>query len=156
MRTRTTAAAVCAVALVVLAACGGGDHHSDSASAPQPAEVSAATQTIDVSAGAGLVFDPTTVNVKAGETVAFKVTNADPMMTHEFVVGDADAQAHHEEEMRELAPGQHMADDESGISLAPGETKTIAFTFPEAGTILYGCHEPGHYPSGMKGEIKVT
>ena len=154
MRIRTASAA-CAAALVVVAGCGGHDH-SDSTSAPQSAEVAAATRTIDVNAGAGLVFDPTTVNVKAGETVAFKVTNADQMMTHEFVVGDADTQDHHEEEMRELAPGQHMTDDETGISLAPGQTKTIAFTFPEAGTFLYGCHEPGHYPSGMKGEIKVT
>ena len=161
MRTRTSAfAAVSAAALVVLAACGGGGGHhsasdSNSATAPQPADVAAATRTIEINAGTGLRFDPAKVEVKTGETVGFKVANPD-QMDHEFLVGDAGTQDSHEEEMKDMAVGQDMADDSTGFTVKPGQTKSIAFTFPTAGTFIYGCHEPGHYQAGMTGEITVT
>ncbi|MGI9022309.1 MAG: cupredoxin domain-containing protein [Acidimicrobiales bacterium] len=153
---RTRIAVTGAALLLVLAGCGsGGDHQSDAAgTTPQPADIAAAARTIDVTAGPGFKFDPGTTSVKAGETVAFKVTNPDQIV-HEFEVGDTAFQEHHAEEMKDMG-GMQMGDDATGFSVQPGETKTIAFTFPTAGTTFYGCHEAGHYEGGMKGEIKVT
>ena len=36
-----------------------------------------------------------------------------------------------------------------------GETKTLVYTFNEVGELEYGCHVPGHYEAGMKGDIIV-
>ena len=42
------------------------------------------------------------------------------------------------------------------VGVKPGETKTLVFTFPQAGPTLAGCHVAGHYASGMKASITVT
>jgi len=153
MKTRSSASAVAfAVPLLVLAGCAGG---SSKAATVQPGDAAKAVRTIDIKATDALKFDPATVSVKRGETVAFQVTNP-TKVDHEFDVGDAAFQQAHEDEMKSMAPGTAMADEPTGFDLKAGETKTIAFTFPTSGTVLYGCHEPGHYPAGMKGEIKVT
>jgi uncharacterized cupredoxin-like copper-binding protein len=41
------------------------------------------------------------------------------------------------------------------VELAPGEMKEVTVTFDEAGEMLYGCHEPGHYDGGVVGTISV-
>lgn len=151
---RTRIAATCTAVLVVLVGCNSGGGRSTPAT-PQPADASQASRTIEISTLASLKFDPARVSVKRGETVAFKVVNTDKI-DHEFAVGDAVFQGHHEDEMKAMGPDMDMGDDATGFSLKPGESKTIAFAFPTAGTVLYGCHEPGHYPAGMKGEIRVT
>lgn len=38
----------------------------------------------------------------------------------------------------------------------PGETQEVTVTFDRAGTILYGCHVPGHYAAGMVGTLDLT
>lgn len=43
---------------------------------------------------------------------------------------------------------------QDGITVKPGKTAELTRTFATAGTIEVGCHEPGHYASGMK--IKVV
>jgi uncharacterized cupredoxin-like copper-binding protein len=48
-----------------------------------------------------------------------------------------------------------MADEANAITLQPGETKTLEYTFEEAGELLAGCHEPGHYDAGMVATITV-
>jgi uncharacterized cupredoxin-like copper-binding protein len=90
--------------------------------------------------------------VPVGVPVTFVVTNAGAIV-HEFLLGDEEAQAEHEQEM--LAGG--MAHDEpNGIAVEPGETKELTFTFEEPGETLAGCHEPGHYAAGMKVAITVA
>jgi len=138
--------------LLILAGCGGS---SSKAATAQPGDASKAVRTINVKTTDDLKFDPAAVSVKRGETVAFQVTNPSKV-DHEFEVGDAAFQQHHADEMKAMGPGMDMGDDATGFSIKPGETKTIAFNFLTSGTLLYGCHEPGHYPAGMKGEIKVA
>jgi len=153
MRTRSSASAIAvAVPLLILVGCGGS---SSKAATAQPGDVAKAVRTIDIKATDDLKFDPATVSVKRGETVAFKVANP-TKADHEFEVGDAAFQQKHDDEMKAMGSAMNMADEPTGFSIKAGETKTIAFTFPTAGTVLYGCHEPGHYPAGMKGDIKVT
>lgn len=49
--------------------------------------------------------------------------------------------------------GGHMV---LAVTVPAGTTKQLTWTFTTAGTTLYGCHEPGHYASGMKGTVTVT
>jgi len=101
-----------------------------------------------------LRFEPAEFTVQAGETVRFEVQNTGQIV-HEFVIGDADEQAEHEAEMGDMASGMEMHDEDNAISIPPGETKTLEWTFDEVGEMLAGCHEPGHYDAGMVAEIHV-
>jgi uncharacterized cupredoxin-like copper-binding protein len=108
-----------------------------------------------------LKFDPASVNVTAGETVTFVFTN-DDTIRHDAFVGDEAAQDKHESEMASAGSssdgahgGSHDMESSDAIIVEPGKTGEITHTFDEAGTILIGCHEPGHYAGGMKMTIAV-
>ncbi len=126
------------------------DMSDGSASLVQP------TRTIQVEANDQMRFLPGDIEVQAGETVAFTVTNTGTL-EHEFVIGDDDVQAEHATDMAgEQGDGSHDEDSAYAIELAPGETRTLIYTFDDAGQLLYGCHVPGHYEAGMAGVITVT
>lgn len=92
------------------------------------------------------------MTVPAGVPVTFVVTNAGSA-EHEFYLGDEAAQAAHEQEMMS---GGMAHDDPAGISVKPGETNELMYTFAEPGETLAGCHVVGHYGGGMKATITVT
>jgi uncharacterized cupredoxin-like copper-binding protein len=97
-------------------------------------------------------FEPAEFTVRAGETVRFEVENAGQLV-HEFLIGD---EAEQEAFEMEMAEGEGMAhDSEAGVSVEPGQTETFDYTFAEAGELLAGCHEPGHYDGGMVATITV-
>jgi uncharacterized cupredoxin-like copper-binding protein len=95
-------------------------------------------------------FEPSTIEVEPGETVRFVVRNADPI-DHEFIVGDRSVQHAHErgtEVYHPPRPGE--------MSVPPVTTGTTTYTFPsEPGTLILGCHLPGHYDYGMRAEIRI-
>ena len=39
---------------------------------------------------------------------------------------------------------------DNAVSVKPGKTGSLTMTFAEAGTLIVGCHEPGHYAAGMR------
>ena len=88
-----------------------------------------------------------------GDTVRFEVTNSGAT-AHEFYLGDAEAQEDRGEEMADM--GGEMHDEEDGIAVEPGATGTLEYTFEQAGEILAGCHEPGHYEAGMVASMTVA
>lgn len=51
---------------------------------------------------------------------------------------------------------EHESEASLGISLKPGETKELTYTFNETGQTFAGCHVAGHYTGGMKAAITVT
>jgi uncharacterized cupredoxin-like copper-binding protein len=102
----------------------------------------------------GLRFQPAAITVRHGSTVTFLVTNTGAL-THEFVIGDLAAQAEHEREMREMG-GMPMHDHPNAVSVLPGETRRLTWTFLRRGTMLFGCHVTGHYAAGMKGTVAVV
>ena len=108
--------------------------------APAALSVAQADRMVALSAGDDLRFAPAAIGVRTGETIAFRVTNTG-QVTHEFVVGDAAAQDQHEKEMS--AGGMGAMQDANAISVAPGETATLVFTFTQPGVLYYGCHETG-------------
>ena len=113
------------------------------------------TRTIDVETLDSMGYDPAEIQVEAGETVRFVVSNPGTA-THEFVLGDESVQMEHEEQAGMGMDHDSMTDsDLPALTLAPGDSQTVEVTFDEPGTILYGCHEVGHYDQGMVGTITV-
>jgi uncharacterized cupredoxin-like copper-binding protein len=45
---------------------------------------------------------------------------------------------------------------DNALSLKAGETGSLTMTFAKAGSLLIGCHEPGHYEAGMKATVTVV
>ncbi|HEX5416079.1 MAG TPA: heavy metal translocating P-type ATPase, partial [Chloroflexota bacterium] len=121
--------------------------------ASNSAKPAAVSRVIELTTTDQLRFVPDAVNVHTGETVAFKISNQGTL-PHEFVIGNAAVQAEHEQEM---ASGAMSAMDDASYAVAvpAGQTATLVYTFNQPGTLLYGCHVPGHYTSGMRGTITV-
>jgi uncharacterized cupredoxin-like copper-binding protein len=118
-----------------------------------PAEADEADRIVEVSTLDAMTFEPGTIDVSAGETVTFKVTNTG-QTAHEFTVGDAAMQKEHADAMTHM-PGGMPHDLPNSIRLQPGETKALTWRFGEAGVLEYACHEPGHYDAGMRGQVNV-
>jgi uncharacterized cupredoxin-like copper-binding protein len=94
-------------------------------------------------------FEPSRFVVRRGETVRFVITNTDPI-DHELIVGDEAVQQRHEtgtEASHGAVPGE--------VSVPAGTVAETTYTFPRAGVVLIGCHAPGHYAYGMRGEVIV-
>jgi uncharacterized cupredoxin-like copper-binding protein len=140
--------ALATVALAALAACGGAGGASPAATS---APTAAAPQRIDVRLTDEMRIEPAEMNVPAGVPVTFVVTNVG-QIEHEFYLGDEAAQQEHEEEM---LSGEPMHGHSNAVTVAPGATEELTFTFAQADW-LAGCHIPGHYPAGMKATITVT
>lgn len=109
-------------------------------------------RTIDITALDELAYDPASVEVEAGETVRFVVTN-DGEVEHEFVVGDMEMQEMAEDQAMEGMHGHTEA--MASVALDPGETAETTLTFDEPGELFFACHVAGHYEGGMVGTISV-
>ena len=112
-----------------------------------------ARRTIEVDMADTMRFSPSTVEVKAGETVKFIVRNTGKVM-HEMVIGTEQELMKHAEVMKKHPGMEH--DEPYMAHVAPGKREEIAWTFTKAGTFMYGCLIPGHWEAGMKGTIKVA
>lgn len=143
MRRVLTLLAVPALALLV--ACGSTDKGTTSAG-------SGAVRTIDVEMR-DIAYSPTSLDVRAGEKVRLRFKNTGQVV-HDAFIGDAAAQDQHEKEMRG-AHGDHAMESE-GLSVKPGKTGELTYSFDTPGQILIGCHEPGHYTGGMKVTVNVA
>ncbi|HET8849150.1 MAG TPA: cupredoxin family protein [Marinobacter sp.] len=161
-----------ALANGALAAGEHGGHHGGGAAGEQgiPADVS---RTIEVTM-LDNYFEPESINVQAGETVRFRVTN-EGALVHEFNIGTAAMhQAHQDEmqmmvdhgvikgdrldrEMMNMDMGDHSMkhDDPNSVLLEPGETAEIVWKFTEASDLEFACNVPGHYSVGMYGDLTV-
>ncbi len=104
-------------------------------------------------------FEPGTLDVTEGETVRFVFTNTGKV-AHDAFVGDQAAQDGHAMDMREAEGddhgGGHGGDEGEAVTVEPGETGELTHTFDETGSLEIGCHQPGHYESGMKLALDVT
>jgi uncharacterized cupredoxin-like copper-binding protein len=128
------------------------DDHSEF-SFGEPADAASADRVIEITASDDFRFDPSSIEVAVGEIVTFRVTNTGAI-PHDFTLGDEATQQSHAEEMEEM-PGMAMSDEPNAMALAPGETRELTWHFTEAGELLIGCHETGHYEAGMKAQVTV-
>ena len=132
---------------------GGEDEHADFAFG-EPADAASADRVIEIEALDAFAFDPDEITVEAGETVTFRVTNAGAI-PHDFTLGDEAMQDEHEAEMAEMGGEMDMHDEPNLLALEPGETEELTWHFTQAGEILIGCHQPGHYDAGMKANVTI-
>ncbi|MGH2808113.1 MAG: cupredoxin domain-containing protein [Actinomycetota bacterium] len=115
------------------------------ACAPAPA---AATRTITIEIEHS-AFQPQTIDVQRGTVVVFVIENTDPI-AHEFILGDEAVQDRHEK-----GTEAHHGAKPGEVSIASGETETTTYEFTESGTLIFGCHLPGHYDYGMRGTVRI-
>jgi uncharacterized cupredoxin-like copper-binding protein len=154
---RLSRLALLPAAALLIAACGSGTGSTTtpssaaSASPTSGASAPAEATRIEVQLTDELKIEPAEMTVPAGVPVTFVVTNTGAI-DHEFFLGDEAAQAEHEQEMQ---AGGMAHDEEMGIGVDPGQTKELTVTFPEAGSILAGCHVAGHYAGGMKASVEI-
>ncbi len=136
------------LALTLVAACGGDEGGE------------AASRTIEVDM-VDIAFEPTSIDVEAGETVRFVFSNEGEAV-HEAYLGDEQAQEEHDAERSgdegdaEEMGGMDHGGDAEAVVVDPGDSGELTYTFDEPGQIQIGCHQPGHYEADMVIDVNVT
>lgn len=118
----------------------------------QPGDPAKVTRTIDVVMSDNMRFEPSSINVKEGETVRFMVRNAGKIK-HEMVLGSLDELTEHAKEMR-ADPGM-VHSEPNQVSLKPGQRGSMVWQFTQPGKVDFACTEPGHLEAGMVGQVNV-
>ncbi len=124
--------------------------HSPAGAPGDPAKVS---KVVEVRMLDSMRFEPSRIEVGAGQTVKFVVTNTGKMR-HEFGIGTHDEQKAHAEMM--LADPDMTHDDGTVIVVEPGQIGELIWRFGKPGIYEAGCQVPGHYPAGMMSTIVVN
>lgn len=167
------ALSVTLVAGPALAAGGHSGGHGDSSDIGKPGKVENATRMIEVVMSDNY-YEPEEIAVSAGETIRFVIKNEGEFV-HEFNIGTAAMHAAHQEEMMtmmehgvleadrinhdkmkmDMGDGKTMEhDDPNSVLLEPGDSAEVVWTFPEEVALEFACNVPGHYESGMVGQVK--
>ncbi len=122
-----------------------------------PGMVDMVTRTIDVSMietdDGDMVFEPKSLEIKAGETVRFAILNKGEL-EHEFVLDTVEKNAEHKAIMEKFPEMEH--DDPNSVRLEEGQFGEIIWSFTKTGTFEFACLIPGHYEAGMHSSIEVS
>lgn len=121
----------------------------------EPADASEADRVIEVNVDNDLAFEPADFEVATGEVITFRITNTGEV-EHEFVLGDEEAQNEMAEMMESGDDHAHSGEMSNAVTIHGGETAELTWRFTAPGTVLIGCHVPGHYESGMTGTVTVS
>jgi uncharacterized cupredoxin-like copper-binding protein len=130
--------------------------HGSAFAAGRPGKPEQARRTIRIEARDTMRFEPSTLNIKRGETVRLVFVNTG-QLPHEAVIGSTAEQQAHEVEMQKMRDtgGTMQHHHPNAISLVPGGTGELVWRFGKPGRFEIGCHLPGHYAAGMVGKITV-
>jgi uncharacterized cupredoxin-like copper-binding protein len=129
----------------------GGHGHGEAIG--KPGVAAKASRTVNVDMTDGMRFNPSSIDVKQGETVRFVVTNSGKLK-HELVLGTEKELKEHYELMKKNPEMEHA--DPNMVTLAGGKTGEIVWQFTKAGKVDFACLQPGHYDAGMKGAVNVV
>lgn len=129
------------------------EHHDEPAGG-HPGTAAAVDRTVSITAR-DFAFVPDQLTVSPDETIRFVVTNKS-QRGHEFVIATAAEHHEHEQLMRKMDDPGMMDHESNGLSLKPGETKTLIWTFERATNLQFACDMPGHYEAGMHGEVRFA
>ena len=111
-----------------------------------------------------MAYNPATISVTIGETVTFRFRN-NGQAVHEAVIGDDAYQMNHGASMTSSTMASMSKDHgmshggmgaENLVTVKPGKNGDLTYRFDAPGTVLIGCHQPGHYEAGMKATVNVT
>ena len=156
---------------------GGHGHggHGENANIGKPGKASAASRTITINMFDNY-YEPENLNLKEGETVRFIVHNKGEFV-HEFNIATAAMHEAHAPEMMMMMEhgvleadrinwkaakqmqkdmGHGMHEEPNSVLLEPGKSGEVVWTFPDHATLEFACNVPGHYDSGMVGDIKLS
>ena len=132
---------------------GGHDDHA----VGKPGKPEKANRTIEVTMtetdDGKMLYEPASMEFKKGETVRFVIKNAGET-EHEFVLDTHAKNQEHKALMEKFPEMEH--DDPNAIRLEEGATGEIVWTFSNTGTFEFACLIPGHYESGMHGDVTVA
>lgn len=134
-----------------------GGHDAEKMAIGEPGQKGKVKRTINISMverdDGAMIFEPAAIKVKAGETLRLRFSNKGEA-DHEYVMDQEPAVMEHKAVMEKFPDMEHA--DANSIRLAPGKTGEIVWTFSNAGDYVFACLIPGHYESGMKGDIQVS
>lgn len=159
MKTKLKLALAVMTAISVTPAFAAGNHAGghDVMEIGKPGTKAAAKRTVTISMkekdDGAMVFEPAVLKVKEGETIRLKFQNMGET-DHEFVMDRHKGIQEHKALMQKFPEMEHA--DLNSIRLAAGGNGEIIWTFAKAGEFGFACLIPGHYESGMKGEITVA
>lgn len=151
-------------AFPVLALAAAGDHHMpthgmhdhDTPHAAsfygQPGKLDQVSRSIEVNMDDNMRFTPSEINVKAGETVRFVITNSG-QLPHEMVIGSIEELKAHAAEMLAMPDMQHS--DPNMLTVEAGQSGELIWQFTESTMVDFACLIPGHTEAGMVGKIHV-
>ncbi len=79
----------------------------------------------------------------------------------EAVIGDLAFQEEHAAEMtggdaHQTDSHDATADDPEALVVAAGDTTDMVYTAGDAGALIIGCHQPGHWDAGMKSDLTIS
>jgi uncharacterized cupredoxin-like copper-binding protein len=94
-------------------------------------------------------FDPPQIHAEPGENIRFVIRNLDPI-DHEFILGNDAVQQRHED-----GTEPHHGTIPGEVSVPAGGVRATTYELGERGTLPFGCHLPGHWAYGMRGEVLV-
>jgi uncharacterized cupredoxin-like copper-binding protein len=102
-----------------------------------------------------MTFAPATIEVRSGQAIKFRFHNTGTVV-HEALIGDSQAQDAHEKGMGQMGAmsGDGMNHSEV-VQVQPGGYAELSYHFSQPGTLILGCHEPGHYAAGMRATVEV-
>lgn len=156
MRNNRTVICLLLSTLALIASACGEDNDKVANSSENPRTVTIEMRDNDFRSGA--------LEFKRGETVRFVFSNKGAV-AHDAFIGDLQAQSTHEAQMRSNTTMKHGAGMDGtgnmgrslseGITIPPGKSRELMHTFDESGSLEIGCHQPGHYESGMRTRVKV-
>jgi uncharacterized cupredoxin-like copper-binding protein len=154
-RTKTALVMLAVVALATAACSAAGDQTTTSSSGGDETTTTAGEGQASTELATSIVeyeFTPDTWTVPAGEQVSITITN-EGTLKHEWVLmqegvnitSEADLPASEDELMADFVNVEEEVE--------PGETKTLTFEAPPAGTYQVICAIPGHFNAGLKGTL---
>lgn len=137
------------------AALASGSHGSHHGEAPvgEPEKLVRLTRTVQIDMTDNMRFTPAQITVTQGETIRFVVKNSG-QLKHEMVIGTSEELKEHYAAMLRMPTMEHA--DENQVTVAPGETGEVVWSFSKAGAVDFACLRPGHFDAGMKGSVQVT
>ncbi len=134
----------------------GHDHmdmaHGGTSTDGAPGKAEDAKRTIRIEA-TDYAFDVKQIQVRAGETIRFVITNSSPE-THEFAIASPEENEAHRAMMREMPGMTHNAPNM--VTIAPGEVKELVWRFGRDRNVEFACNIGDHAEEGMKGAFRIA
>ncbi|KIC27083.1 MULTISPECIES: cupredoxin domain-containing protein [unclassified Leisingera] len=129
--------------------------HGEQMAAGVPGKLSEVSRTVKVAMeetdDGDMIFTPSAMEFKQGETIRIMVVN-EGELDHEFVLDTPERNAMHKQAM---AGGMEQHNTPNAVTLAPGKRGEVIWNFSNGGTFEFACLIPGHYESGMYGQVTV-